>query len=347
MTRRERENRQFLTDLFAGPFRGHAIIMGHQPPEKPWPGDHTTGGRPVKDWLPYHLADYEARLRSHEALEDDSVPYVKVHTGTQLFAAAFGCPVHVYEDSPPCALPLVKTAEEADALEVPDVDAPPLVNALEMAGLVREKVGPDVPIAVPDIQSPFDVAALVWKKEEFYVATIEHPDAVRRLVDKCHALLANFLEEFKRRVPNCNLCHCPTAWAPPELGCWLSEDEAGSMSTRMFEEFCLPPLAALSKAFGGMFMHCCAAADHQYDSFLKIPNLRGLNRVFQAPGPRPAIEKFAGRAVLMQAWTGEEGIVRMLEMALPDTRFLFDMPAQPLPEQKKLLARMRKRCPRR
>ncbi len=123
-------NRRFMASLFAGPFPGHAIIMDPEPVENEmWCyGDFTLPGRPLTEWLPYLLRDYEQRLRWHEALDDDSVPFVKLSTGTELFAAAFGCPVHIYEDSPPCALPLVTTPEEADRLAVPGLDAPPLAR---------------------------------------------------------------------------------------------------------------------------------------------------------------------------------------------------------------------------
>jgi hypothetical protein len=114
----------------------------------------------------------------------------------------------------------------------------------------------------------------------------------------------------------------------------------------MFEDFCLPTLVDLSETYGGLFVHCCATADHQYESFRKIPNLRGMNRVFQAPGPRPAIETFAGETVHMVAWTDEEGVYDLLDMALPKTRFLFNMPAQPLDESKRTYDRLRERCPR-
>jgi hypothetical protein len=114
----------------------------------------------------------------------------------------------------------------------------------------------------------------------------------------------------------------------------------------MFDEFCLPNLVDLSEAYGGLFVHCCAAADHQYTSFAKIPNLRGMNRVFQAPGPRPAIETFAGETVHMVAWTDEDRVAEMLDMALPDTRFLFNMPAQPLDESKRTCERLREQCRR-
>lgn len=179
-----------------------------------------------------------------------------------------------------------------------------------------------------------------------FIAMYENPDAVKRLVDKCHTLLKTFLFEFKKEFPNCNLCHCPIGWAPPDLGVWLSGDEAGSLTVDMFEEFCLPTILDLSETFGGMFMHCCATADHQYESFLKIPNLRGINRVFQEPGPEPAIKAFEGRSVLMMAWLEEDYLNQLLDLARPETRFLFNIPAKPIDEAKAIFERLRERCPR-
>lgn len=339
-------NRQFLTDLFSGPFRGHGIIMDPMPPEGGFRGDLTLTERPLTDWLDYWLRDYETQVAKLQALEDDSVPHVRIGTGTQIFAAAFGSPVHVYDDSPACALPRVRTAREADKLATPAVDAPPLDRVWEFARIVRDRLGPAVPLRVPDIQSPFDIAALVWRKEDLYLALMDDPAAVMRLVEKCHDLLSGFLKAFCAEFGEVNLSHCPHAWAPPELGCWLSEDEAGAMSTAMFEEFCLPVLTRMSQDFGGMFIHCCATADHQYGVFKKIPNLRGMNRVFQAPGPGPAVEAFSGQAVLMLAWMGEQDAARLLELARPDTRYLFNMPAQPLEEAKRTHERLREMCPR-
>jgi hypothetical protein len=346
MDTRLARNRQYLTDLFAGPFRGHAIIMDPEPVPAEWPGDYACGTRPVSDWVPRAIQNYEAQLRTLEALDDDSVPVANLRTGTYILASAFGCPIHLYEDSPAAARPLVITPEEADLLPEPDVYAPPLERVFEFATLLQERLGPDAPLSVPDIQSPFDVAALIWNKEDFYVALIQHPDAVKRLVAKCDRLLTSFLIELRRRFPQLSYCHCPNAWAPSALGCWLSEDEAGAMSTPMFEEFCLPTLVTMSHTFGGIFVHCCATADHQYGSFRKIPALRGLNRVFQDPGPRPAIRAFSGQTALLVAWTEEDEVYRMLDMAEPTSRFLFNMPGKPLEEAKEIYGRLRARCPR-
>jgi len=349
VSNRIERNKRFLTDLFAGPFPGHAIIMEPEPGDPPGPGDVITSDLPIDRWVDYCLREYEKRLRYHEKTGDDSVPYVKGITGTEMFAAAFGCPVHVYEDvgMPPSARPMVYTAEQADRVAEPGLDHPVFRKWFDFAERLARNAGPGVPVSVPDIQSAFDIAALIWNKEDFFLAMIDSPDAVKHLVGKCHRVLVAFVKEFLGRFEAANLCHCPTAWAPPELGMWLSEDEAGSMSAEAFREFCLPSLVQLSETFGGLFVHCCAAADHQYENFRAIPELRGLNRVFQEPGPRPAIEAFAGETVLIQAWLDEAAAIEMLDMARPNSRFLFNIAALPLDEAVATCDRLLASCERR
>ena len=133
MTPLESRNRQFLTDLFAGPFRGHGIIR--VPEHVPFvaPGDFSCSDRPLTEWRDWMLRDYEAQSQWLEALDDDSVPCVRLRTGTQIFASAFGCPVNVPADSPAFALPVVETAAEADALPQPGLDAAPLARYFELA----------------------------------------------------------------------------------------------------------------------------------------------------------------------------------------------------------------------
>lgn len=350
MTELERRNRKFLADLFAGNFRGHAIIMSA--PQVPCKelGDFAISDRPVADWVPVYVNRYKEKLKYLQDIGDDSVPYVSLNTNTGVFAAAFGCPIHVYaEETNAAARPIVRTAKEADALAEPSLDAPTISRIFELARLLRRELGPEVPIGVPDIQSPFDIAALIWNKEDFFVALLEEPDAVKRLVAKCTRLLSRFIVEFKREFPECNLCHCPEAWAPPELGIWLSEDEVGSLSPAMFEEFCLPVLTELSGRFGGLFMHCCANAEHQFPGFLKIPNLRALNRAggqFE-PMLRSDIGRtLAERMVFMVAWAPEKEVNSLLDLAPPGARFLINMPEMPLEEAKATFERLRARCPR-
>lgn len=285
MDARIARNRQYLKDLFAGPFPGHALTLKLGGPDHQGLGDFLCSDRPVHEWVRSYADDYLAQVRFLDEWDCDNVPYVGLNTNTGLFAAAFGCPIHVYEgqQTNAAARPIVNSPEEADRLPRPTLDAPTLSRVLELARLLRRELGPDAPIGVPDIQSPFDIAAMIWNKEDLFPSMIEAPEAVHRLVDQCHRLLTDFLQTFQREIGEVNFCHYPYAWAPPELGCWLSEDEAGSMNAAMFDAFCLPTMEAAMNA--------------------------------------------------------------LLDMARPDTRFLFNLPDGKPEEVAPLFARLKNRCP--
>lgn len=345
---RLQRNRAYLTALFAGEFPGHALI--YEPIGLPSAGlgDYVAESGPVELWVEHYLRRYEARLAASETLDDDGVPYVNLCGTTGFFASAFGCPLHVYESggSAPAARPIVNSAAEADALPEPDLAHRTFQRYFELTERLREHLPPEAPISVPDIQSPFGIAAQIWNKEDMLVALLESPGSVHRLVEKTHRLLAAFLRELLRRIPNVNLCHCPYTWAPPELGCWLSEDEIGIISPGMFEEFCLPSLQSLSREFGGLFMHCCARAEQHYSCWSKIPNLRGINPKFFEAGPKPLLEMHVGKVVMM-GWTPVEQYHRMLDLAPGGARFLFNLSGKSIEQAKPIYARLRERCPRR
>jgi len=77
-------------------------------------------------------------------------------------------------------------------------------------------------------------------------------------------------------------------------GLTLSEDEVGAISQRMFDALFMPELAELSARYGGLGMHCCAHARHQWPGFRRIPGLRLLNLVQPAPVIHQAVAFFAG-----------------------------------------------------
>jgi hypothetical protein len=290
--------------------------------------DYTISEAPVADLAPTIVENYRRRLEMLRAAGDDGVPYARLNTATHLYAAAFGCPVHIFGDSNPCALPLVRTAEEADRLEVPDIwKSRHLSRVFEMAHAVSRELGPDAQLGPPDVQTGFDTACLVWNKEDMFVAMMEEEGrkAVRRLTDKCARLLADFLAAYRHEFPMASPCHCPDVWCPPEMGPWVSNDECGALSTPQFEELCLPELLDLSRRFGGLGMHCCAAAEHQFPSFRKIPGFYAFNRVAARQGYLPLLEHFGGAddPVQVIGWLSDDDIRRLLAGASRHTRFVF------------------------
>lgn len=319
----------FLRNIYAkGPFRGHAFCcvppivgVGDCPH-----GDFTLSDKPVDLWLDWLVSNFERMAHWHEALVDDSVPFVILNTGTQIFPCAFGADAHISPDGIPCAVPLVRNVKEA--AQVPPrklSDCPGLERIFALADKVRQKLGPDVYISVPDMQSGFDIAAMMWSKDDFFLSLALEPAAVSDLTEKCGSLLREFLESFRREFPASTPCHCPTVWAPPEMGPWVSNDECGMFNTEMFETFCLPELISLSERFHGLGMHCCADAEHQFASFKKIPNFYGFNRVAGKQGYPALLDHFDGpdSPVHVLAWIEEVDIESLLSRANPQTRFIF------------------------
>jgi len=333
-------NKTFVENIYRkGPFEGHAFMVL---PVFQRAVDHpdyffTTSDKPVANWVPDIVENYARHAKFNEAVADHSVPCARMTTGTHIYAAAFGCEANCYPDSPPCAVPLVRTALEADKLKKPDIwKSPSLYRVFELADALRKELGSDVFLGPPDMQSGFDTAALVWDKTGFLCAMADEHEsgAVRRLVARCAALFKEFLVELRREFPNCCPSHYPPIWTPPGMAPWLSNDECGAFGVEMFESFCLPELIDLAETFGGLGMHCCADADHQFESFKQIPNLYALNRV--PPANRdtsptaflPLLQAFSGPddPVLALVTPAVDTVRFLLENAGKATRFIFVRP---------------------
>jgi len=238
-----------------------------------------------------------------EWLRDDTVPYLDPYTGTEIFAEAFGCQVHRPEGDMPSARPLVTTAKEAARLRTPEVSSSSLGLLFEIADELRRRAGPEAVMRVVDLQSPMDIAALIWDKNHFYTAMIEEPEAVKELSAKVASLLTAFLDEWFSRYGTEFVAHYPDYYMP--RGVTISEDEVGSVNEGMFEEFFRPELVALSERYGGMGLHCCAHARHQWGNFLRIPGLRLLNLVQPTEVLQEAYRRFADHLVQFHSWFGE------------------------------------------
>lgn len=351
---RIRRNEAFLRNIYSrGPYEGRAFVCSPQSvgiaqhPDY----DFTISDKPVENWVPWVVENCRRQIEMVEAVGDDAVPCARLSTGTHIYAAAFGCKVHRFPDNNPCAKPLVSTAADADKLETPDIwKTPVLYRIFELAGAVQDELGRDVFLGPPDMQSGFDTASLIWNKTDFLCAMLddEDSDTVRRLVAKCAELFKTFLIEFRKEFPNCSPCHCPDAWAPPEMGPWLSNDECGAFSTGMFEEFCMPELVDLAETFGGLGMHCCADAEHQFESFKKIPSFYAFNRVAAQQGYSPLLDHFTGATapVHVLAWVSEEDIEYLVRNAPDGTRFIFNLSGTTIEEAKPWLDKMHALSPR-
>ena len=234
--------------------------------------------------------NYEAMLQTAEWRKDDWVPHMSMVTGTEIFAEAFGCPVHRFDDSPPCALPLITDAAEASKIKVPELSSSTLAVLFEMADELVRRGGPEAALKMVDVQSPMDVVALVWEKSALFMAMIDSPEAVLELAAKTYELLAAFHDEWFRRYGAGRVAHYPNYYVSE--GITLSEDEVGVVNPEMFRTFFLPGLTKLSERYNGMGIHCCAQARHQWENFSRIPGLMLMN--LQGPDIGDEVYKVLG-----------------------------------------------------
>lgn len=273
-----------------------------------------------KERIEWVVRNYEWQMEQARWLDDDKIPHLDFLTGTEIFAEAFGCMVHRSDENMPCALPCVRNAEEASRLVVPELASSTLAYLFEMADEAVSRAGKDIPLRLPDIQSPMDIAALIWDKSDFYVAMIEEPEAVKELAAKVRSLLTAFLDEWFRRYGTRYIAHFPPYYM--EGGLTLSEDEIGVVNPAMYADFFLPELEVLSKRYGGLGVHCCADARHQWSGFSRIPGLRFLNLIQPYDVIAEAFPYFHGKVAQWHALLGTGESLQALENGFPQTHLV-------------------------
>lgn len=203
----------------------------------PWgyPRPDNAGERIERAWRLY-----EWQTKKTAWIHDDRVPYLDNTTGTEIFAEALGCTVECPQDNMPFAHAYVRTANDAAKVTVPELSASSLAYLFDIADDLHRRAGSEAVMKLIDVQSPMDVAALVWKKEDLFVAMIEEPDAVKDLAAKARQLMIAFFDEWFRRYGTEYISHCPEYFMSG--GLTLSEDEIGAVNAEMMEEFFLPEL---------------------------------------------------------------------------------------------------------
>jgi len=289
-------------------------------PPRPLPNPDLIRERIEWGWLVY-----QKRMEALEWLDDDRIPFLDVYTGTEIFAEAFGCPVHHTPDKMPFALPLVHSAAEAAHLRVPDIGTTCLATLFEIADELRRRAGGPAVMHLPDIQTPLDIVALIWDKQTFYPALLEDPGPVMELAEKVRELQTVFLDAWFARYGREFISHYPDYYLPS--GITLSEDEVGAVSPRIFEQYFLPELEYLAQRYGSLGMHCCAHARHQWKGFLRIPNLKLINLIQPQAVLQAAAPFFAEKACQMHNWDPLPDFSAGPESFPPPAHHVFQHPA--------------------
>jgi len=260
------ERKQRWLDLYEGKKRTVVIIDHADYGIRPFP----VPGK-MDAFFDWNIRRYLVMMEHAEWLDDDTIPYVTAGMGTDIFAGAFGCPVYYPDDSNPYARPCVFNVNDLAKLKQPKLENSSLMKVLEF-GHKLHITAPEAMIQLPDIQSPLDIAALIWEKADFFMTMLDEPQAIKDLLEMVYILETEFLDLWFKTFGREFIAHYPHYYMP--FGITLSEDEIGSINTEQFKEFVLPMINKLSLHFGGKIgIHCCANARHQWELIKTIPGL--------------------------------------------------------------------------
>ncbi|MCK9414234.1 MAG: uroporphyrinogen decarboxylase family protein [Prolixibacteraceae bacterium] len=110
---------------------------------------------------------------------------------------AFGAPIEFQEDEMPHLLGrLVSSAEEIEALKVPDLSAGRIPQYLKANRLTVEATR-NKPVFASVI-GPFSLAGRLYDMSEIMVACYTEPQAIHALLEKCTEFILNYCKELKR-----------------------------------------------------------------------------------------------------------------------------------------------------
>jgi hypothetical protein len=303
---------------------------------------------PNPDRVPARLEwiwqNYEWHLRRMEWLDDDSLPYIDMLTGTEIFGEAFGCPVFRPEDNMPFAQPFVQTPADAERITIPSLDVPPIARVFRMADELQRRAGPGALFRLVDFQSPMDVIGVIWEKTNLYLSALDQPEVILALSEKIRTFQVTFLEEWFRRYGHEFIAHWPDYYMPSGIS--LSVDEVGAVSQNMFTRFFMPELTELCNHFGGLGIHCCANARHQWRNFQNIPGLRLINISQSEDMVRKAYPFFADAVCQWNyGWDPAADSLESWAAQIPaNARIVFDVTAQTRDEALSLSERLAKIC---
>ncbi len=231
-----------------------------------------------EDWT---FERFIKQMENVSVIHDNTIPFMTMITGTEIFAEAFGCSVYKPNNNNPCAIPRITNWRDVKKIRIPKLEDTKLVNLFEAADRLSKRAGKDALFGLPDIQTPMDIAALIWDKSDFYAAMYDAPEAVKELSEKVKIFMFDFLDEWFKRFGREFIAHFPDYYMP--FGVSVSEDEIGSVSADIYKEFFEKELLEFSSRYGAIGVHCCADSMHQWGNLSNIPNLKILNLVRDCP----------------------------------------------------------------
>ena len=284
-------------------------------------------------------------VRTRRAVEDDSLPALRVEFGTGQVANAYGCELHEQEDSPSCVKSSILSSwEEIEALENPSLTAGRFGELEEYTAFFRENAPDFVPIQLPDLQGPFNNAHLIRGNDilfDFYDA----PEMVDLLLSK----VTDYQIALTKRMHE--ICHVEGGFFYDWSALWkgygrICNCSLHMISTEFYKEFVQKYDQKILDALGGGRIHYCGSHDDGlFDEFFSMKNMYGVD-YDGAYHDLWELSKRAPKEMTLLQYMLPEQIERLLQGDWPEKRnIILQISVGSVEEGKDLYRRLRESMP--
>jgi hypothetical protein len=225
------------------------------------------------------LNDQLEAIIARACLQDDYIPSLFPGLRQGLLPTAYGAR-EVETGGHTWVEPILRDAQDVFQLGRPDFTRQGVAaEFLETIRFFRSATQGRLPIQMPDMQGPLDLANNLWGTEGLLMAMQETPAAAHRLLQMMTDDYIRYMRLVREAaqgdwVP----MHCmPVLWLPPTLGVALSEDLLAVLSPRLYRAFGPPYNRQVAAAFGGIVVHSCGSVEHNLAPLAATPGLVGVN----------------------------------------------------------------------
>jgi len=273
-----------------------SIFMG-VPMGEGWPQGIGEAACPPDQTLEFRLESIIARA----ALDDDYVPSLNPGLRQGLIPTAYGAE-EFWHEGHFWVKPLVRSAAEFLGLPRPDFTRDgQAAEMLATTRFFRRATEGRLPVQMPDMQGPLDLASHFIGTQRLFEEMADHPDDV-------HAMLAQLADDFitfmrlQEAAADGDLIpiHChPVIWIPSGTAMALSEDMLAVISPRLYARFGVPYNERIADAFGRIIIHSCGSFEHNLRLLAGTRGLFGVNFGVSECDPRQVADQFGQRAVLL------------------------------------------------
>ncbi len=263
------------------------------------------GCKDMKRSLAWQLGALHKSMRFKADVANFLEPWYGIGTA----ASAFGLDYAWQVGQAPTVRPKFRSASEALEYPVVSVAETPIGrHTLEMIDYFADKTGGRLPMSPTDTQSPLDIACNIVNMDGLFIDMYDHPEAVKKLLDRIVDLLVEFTHE--------QLAHLSDTVVWPGHGfasarCFqglgMSDDNALMLSDKHYLQFAASANGQAAEPFGGSAFHCCGNWSSKIHAVKQIAGLRMVDGAFSAatdPAPNPPgpfAQAFANTGIVVNA----------------------------------------------